>query len=83
MKLLLFILLFILLFTISIPTYAGIWEKLSTISNEEIKPTAQYNIEAPGWNILVIEWVPKQNKHIRCLFAGGSKKGGVACYPIK
>ncbi|MCK5020128.1 MAG: hypothetical protein KAS32_23945 [Candidatus Peribacteraceae bacterium] len=59
---------------------AGMWEKLSTIGDEVIKPTSTYNVEASGWNLRVVEWIPKDNPHVRCMFAGGSKKGGVACY---
>ena len=61
---------------------AGMWEKLSTIGDEVIKPTNTYNVEASGWNLRVVEWTPKNNPNVRCMFAGGSKKGGVACYPV-
>ena len=61
---------------------AGMWTKLSTMGDEVIKPTNTYNVEAAGWNLRVVEWVPKNNPNMRCVFAGGSKKGGIACYPV-
>lgn len=61
---------------------AGLWEKLSTMDQPIVKPTAQYLVEAAGWNVRVVEWVPAYNPNVRCMFVGGSKKGGATCYPI-
>lgn len=60
---------------------AGMWEKVSTFTDKEVKPSAQYTVDTAGWNVRVYEWVPADNKNWRCMFAGGEKKGGVACYP--
>lgn len=62
---------------------AGVWTKLSTIGDEVIKPTNTYNVESAGWNVRVVEWTPKENPNVRCVFAGGSSKGGVSCYTVK
>jgi len=62
---------------------AGMWTKLSTIGDEVIKPTYEYNVETAGWNVRIVEWIPKDNPDMRCMFGGGSKKGGIACYPAK
>jgi len=72
----------VLALTLATSANAGLWEKASTFLDRVVNPTANYNVEASGWNIRVVEWIPEGNKNIRCVFAGGSKKGGVACYPI-
>ena len=59
---------------------AGMWEKISTLNEKTIKPTAVYNVETAGWNIRVVEWTPAGNPNVRCVFGGGSKKGGISCY---
>jgi len=76
-------LIFLILVLTSHSVNAGLWEKVTTLGNKEVKVTGQYNVPAPGWDLRVVEWAPKENKNVRCLFAGGSKKGGVACYPVK
>lgn len=63
--------------------HAGLWEKVTTMGNKTTKPTAQYNVEASGWNIRIYEWQPEDNPNVRCVFAGGSSKGGVSCYPVE
>lgn len=60
---------------------AGVWEKLSTMNDPVAKPTARYNVEAAAWNVRVVEWVPAENPSYRCMFVGGSEKGGASCYP--
>ncbi len=32
---------------------------------------------------MVQEWTPKYNKNIKCVYIGGMRASGVACYPIK
>lgn len=71
-----------LLFT-STTASAGMWEKVTTLGQETKRNTAAYTVEAAGWNIRVVEWIPQHNPNIRCMFGGGSKKGGIACYPVK
>ena len=61
---------------------AGLWEQLSTMDQPVKQPTAEYAVEAAGWNLRVYEWVPQDNTNVRCVFAAGSKKGGVSCYPV-
>lgn len=60
--------------------YAGAWEKWTSIGNKTL-PTKTYNIEASGWDVRVITWTPPDAPNVSCVFAAGSKKGGVACYP--
>ena len=55
---------------------------MTTLGQQELKPTAEYTVDTAGWNIRVSEWTPVGNPNVRCMFAGGSKKGGVACYPV-
>jgi len=62
---------------------AGLWENLSTSDWQVKQPTSTYKVEAAGWNLRVYEWTPQDNKNVRCVFAAGSKKGGVSCYPVK
>lgn len=59
---------------------AGLWEKVSSLGLPTKKATAEYTVSASGWDIRVYEWVPASNPNIHCVFAAGSKKGGVACY---
>ena len=61
--------------------YAGAWEKWTSVGNKTLKSTNTYNVEAAGWDLRVVTWTPPDNPNISCVFAGGSKKGGVACYP--
>ena len=68
---------------ISSSVQAGLWEKITTMGAESKKPSAEYLIETAGWNIRVYEWIPQDNPNVRCMFAAGSQKGGVACYSIK
>jgi hypothetical protein len=67
---------------LSISAQAGLWEKMTTMGIETVKPSAEYLIETAGWNIRVYEWIPADNPNTRCMFAAGSQKGGVACYSI-
>ena len=62
--------------------HANLWERVSTMGAPTVKPSSEYLIETAGWNIRVYEWVPADNPNVRCLFAAGSQKGGVACYSI-
>ncbi len=59
------------------------WEKFSTFFAETRSNTGAYNVEAAGWNVRVVEWVPKDNSNIRCVFAAGTEKAGAACYEVK
>lgn len=61
---------------------AGMWEKASTFLDKVVNNSSNYNVESAGWNLRVVEWIPAENPNVRCLFAGGSKKGGVACYEV-
>jgi len=67
---------------VSLSTQAGLWEKMTTMGAQTVKPSSEYLIETAGWNIRVYEWVPADNPNVRCMFAAGSQKGGVACYSI-
>ena len=67
---------------LSTSVQAGLWEKVTTLGTETIKPSAEYLIETAGWNIRVYEWIPADNPNARCMFAAGSQKGGVACYSV-
>ncbi|CAC9590753.1 hypothetical protein [uncultured Gammaproteobacteria bacterium] len=69
-------------FLLSFSAQAGLWEKMTTMGAETVKPSAEYLIETAGWNIRVYEWIPADNPNVRCMFAAGSQKGGVACYSI-
>ncbi|SMN15866.1 hypothetical protein CRYPA_1835 [uncultured Candidatus Thioglobus sp.] len=69
-------------FLLSISAQAGLWEKMTTMGAETVKPSSEYLIETAGWNIRVYEWIPADNPNVRCMFAAGSQKGGVACYSI-
>ena len=69
-------------FMASMSVQAGIWENITTMGATTIKPSSEYLIETAGWNIRVYEWIPADNPNTRCMFAAGSKKGGVACYSI-
>lgn len=73
-----------LLITFAIPlsVQAGLWEKMTTMGTKTVDPSAEYLIETAGWNIRVYEWIPADNPNVRCMFAAGSQKGGVACYSI-
>jgi len=73
---------FLTMFLLALATQAGLWEKVTTMGAQTIKPSSEYLIETAGWNIRVYEWIPADNPNIRCMFAAGSKKGGVACYSI-
>lgn len=75
-------LLVIMLLALPLSAQAGMWEKLSTMGQATKKNTAAYTVEAAGWNIRVVEWIPQHNPNIRCMFGGGSAKGGIACYPV-
>lgn len=59
------------------------WEKFSTFFKETRNNTSAYNVEAAGWNVRVVEWVPTDNPNIRCMFAAGTEKAGTGCYPAK
>jgi len=72
----------ITVFLLSLSAQAGLWEKVTTMGAQTVKPSSEYLIETAGWNIRVYEWVPADNPNVRCMFAAGSKKGGVACYSI-
>ncbi|MDC9727365.1 MAG: hypothetical protein PSN35_05990 [Candidatus Thioglobus sp.] len=72
----------IIAFTLSISAQAGLWEKMTTMGAQTVKPSSEYLIETAGWNIRVYEWIPADNPNVRCMFAAGSQKGGVACYSI-
>jgi len=72
----------ITVFLLSLSTQAGLWEKVTTMGAQTVKPSSEYLIETAGWNIRVYEWIPADNPNVRCMFAAGSKKGGVACYSI-
>lgn len=72
----------LILISLTITAQAGLWEKITTIGEETQKPSATYLVETAGWNIRVYEWIPKDNPNVRCMFAAGSQKGGVACYSI-
>ncbi len=72
----------VLILNVPLVANAGLWEKLSTLNERLVKPTNIYNIEAPGWNLRAIEWTPADNPNVRCIFGGGSKKGGIACYEV-
>jgi hypothetical protein len=61
--------------------YAGLWEKVTTMGLPTKQPTTTYSVEAAGWNLRVYEWTPEHNPGVSCMFAAGSEKGGVACYP--
>jgi hypothetical protein len=67
---------------LSVSAQAGLWEKMTTMGIETVKPSSEYLIETAGWNIRVYEWIPADNPNTRCMFAAGSQKGGVACYSI-
>jgi len=67
---------------VSLSTQAGLWEKMTTMGAQTVKPSSEYLIETAGWNIRVYEWIPADNPNTRCMFAAGSQKGGVACYSI-
>ena len=71
------------LFLVSTSASAGLWEKVTTLGQETKQNTAAYTVEAAGWNIRVVEWIPAGNPDVRCMFGGGSKKGGIACYSVK
>jgi len=73
---------FLITLVLSLPTQAGLWEKMTTIGAKTVKPSSEYLIETAGWNIRVYEWIPADNPNTRCMFAAGSQKGGVACYSI-
>jgi len=70
-----------ILLSASMTANAGLWDKVSTFNQEEVKPTATYLVETSGWNVRIVEWIPKDNPNYRCVFGGGDKKGGIACYP--
>ena len=67
---------------VSLSTQAGLWEKMTTMGAQTVKPSSEYLIETAGWNIRVHEWIQADNPNTRCMFAAGSQKGGVACYSI-
>jgi hypothetical protein len=69
-------------FLLSVSAQAGLWEKMTTMGAQTVKPSSEYLIETAGWNIRVYEWIPADNPNTRCMFAAGSQKGGVACYSI-
>ena len=73
---------FLITLIVSLSTQAGLWEKMTTMGAQTIKPSSEYLIETAGWNIRVYEWIPADNPNTRCMFAAGSQKGGVACYSI-
>jgi hypothetical protein len=73
---------FLITLVLSLSTQAGLWEKMTTMGAQTVKPSSEYLIETAGWNIRVYEWIPADNPNVRCMFAAGSKKGGVACYSI-
>lgn len=73
---------FLLTLLVAMSTQAGLWEKMTTMGTQTIKPSSEYLIETAGWNIRVYEWIPADNPNTRCMFAAGSQKGGVACYSI-
>ena len=73
---------FLITLVVSLSTQAGLWEKMTTMGAQTVKPSSEYLIETAGWNIRVYEWIPADNPNIRCMFAAGSQKGGVACYSI-
>ena len=56
------------------------WEKFSTLFKTTKQNTSSYNVEAAGWNVRVIEWIPEDNKKYRCMFVAGTEKAGVGCY---
>ncbi len=70
------------LFSLSLAASAGLWEKVTMMGAETVKPSTEYLIETAGWNIRVYEWIPADNPNTRCMFAAGSQKGGVACYSV-
>ncbi len=73
---------FLLTLLATLSAQAGLWEKMTTMGTQTIKPSSEYLIETAGWNIRVYEWIPADNPNTRCMFAAGSQKGGVACYSI-
>lgn len=58
------------------------WEKFSTLFQVTKSNTSAYTVEAAGWNVRVIEWVPATNLNIRCMFVAGTEKAGTACYKV-
>lgn len=68
--------------SLSATAEAGLWEKMTTLDQETVKSTSSYLVEASGWDVRVVEWTPKENPNVRCMFVGGSKKGGATCYPV-
>ncbi len=73
---------FLTMFLLTLSAQAGLWEKVTTMGTQTVKPSSEYLIETAGWNIRVYEWIPADNPNVRCMFAASSKKGGVACYSI-
>ena len=73
---------FISALVLSVSAQAGLWEKVTTMGAQTVKPSSEYLIETAGWNIRVYEWIPADNPNARCMFAAGSQKGGVACYSV-
>ena len=72
-----------LVLAFAITGHAGMWEKYTTLGKKKIKPNAQYKLATSGWSVRVYEWTPAYNPNWRCLFVGGTQKGGGGCYPVQ
>ncbi len=59
------------------------WGKLSTFFKTTKPNKSSYNVEAAGWNIMVVEWIPADNSNYKCMFVSGTEKAGVGCYKVE
>ena len=57
------------------------WEKFSTFFKTTKPNTSAYNVDAAGWDVRVVEWIPEDNKDYRCMFVAGTEKAAGGCYP--
>lgn len=73
---------FTLLLIVSFGADAGLLDNMMH-GGKTINST-KYKVGAPGYDLRVVEWIPLENKNVRCVYAGGQGgKAGVACYNIK
>lgn len=68
----------------SVTASAGLFDQVATGTWKSKEVTAKYKLETYGYNVRVYEWVPQDNKNMRCVFvAGETNSTGVACYKAK
>jgi len=67
----------------STPAQAGLLSAIRS-AKWETKKTTHYKLDVVNYDVRVYEWVPEDNKDVRCVFIAGKwNSSGVSCYNVK